>query len=110
MTQLKRLLDAAQFGDHRQDYASVRHSNNKKRETETLKKRSMFLISSSSEKCSPCPQCLALDLPAFNTQVDKNLFIWILSAKKLPRSKVLNPGRVQLVKMESGDDNVYFCL
>lgn len=28
---------------------------------------------------------LALDLPAFNTRVDKNLFIWILSAKKLPR-------------------------
>lgn len=116
MTELKLLLDAAQLGDRRLDYTSARHSKKKekerkKRETETLwKKEEVCFWFQVAVKNVPCVlSVLAMDLPAFNTWVDKKLFIWILSAKKLPHSKVLNPARVQLVKMESGDDNVYFC-
>lgn len=57
-----------------------------KGETETLWKKEVCFWFQVAVKNVPCVlSVLAMDLPAFNTWVDKKLFIWILSAKKLPR-------------------------
>lgn len=89
MTWRKLLLDAAQFGDRRLDYASARHSNKKKRGKgggrSWRKNEVCFWFQVAVKNVPHVLGVLALDLPAFNTQLDKNLFIWILSAKKLPR-------------------------